>query len=116
MYQQCVYPGGVFKKALIEDWLRTTNHSPNSLPFWTAHPDYDDFWRSYDLSTEWERVNAPAVHIGGWYDIFSQGTLESFVGYQTKAGPKARAHSKLIPAPWTHGAFQNKAGEPPLPE
>ena len=111
----CVYPGGVFKKALIEDWLRATNHSPNSLRFWSAHPVFDDFWRDYDLAANWGKVTAPAVHIGGWYDIFTQGTLDSFVGYQTKAAAKARGRSKLIIGPWTHGVFQNKAGELTFP-
>ncbi len=110
-YQQAVFPGGVFKKAMIEDWLRGTNHSPESLKIWTSHPTYDAFWRARDLTTRWEKVNAPALHIGGWYDIFTQGTIDSFLGYQTKGGPKARGKQKLVIGPWTHGAFLPSAGE-----
>src|SRR5579859_5920614 len=83
MYHYGVFPGGVFKKAMIEDWLRATKHSPDSLAFWTKHADFDAFWAQRDLSARWNRANAPAVHLGGWYDIFAQGTIDAFVGYQT---------------------------------
>ena len=115
LYHHCIFPGGVFKKAMIEDWLKATKHSPDSLQHWTSHPTYDSYWQERDLNTRWSKVNAPAVHVGGWYDIFAQGTIDSFVGYQTKGGPKARGKQKLIMGPWTHGIFQDKAGELTFP-
>ncbi|HLK58779.1 MAG TPA: CocE/NonD family hydrolase, partial [Chthonomonadaceae bacterium] len=110
-----VFPGGVFKKAMIEDWLKGTNHAPNSLAFWTKHPIYDDFWKQRDLTRHWERANVPAIHIGGWYDIFSQATLDAFEGYQTKGGPSARLEQKLVMGPWTHGVGQATAGDLTFP-
>jgi predicted acyl esterase len=115
-YHHGAYPGGVFKKAMVEDWLRSTRHSPEALPRWTAHPDYDAFWRERELEGRFRRVNVPAVHIGGWYDIFTQGTLDAFVGYQTKGGPGARGRQKLVMGPWTHGPMQRRAGELTYPE
>jgi predicted acyl esterase len=111
LYHYGLYPGGVFRKALIEDWLRGSGHSPKTLDLWSRHPDLDTFWRGYDLTADYSRVSAPAVFIGGWYDIFSQGTIEAFAGYQSKSAPKARGHSKLVMGPWTHGVGQEKAGE-----
>lgn len=111
-----VYPGGAFKKAMIEDWLRGTNHRADALQRWVAHPTYDDFWRERDLARRWKGVNVPAVHVGGWYDIFDQGVLDAFVGYQTKAGPKARGKQKLVMGPWTHGVLTRGAGEFTYPE
>jgi uncharacterized protein len=111
LYHQGMYPGGVFKKALIEDWVRGSGHSPKTIALWAAHPDYDQFWRGYDLSADFSRVSAPSVFIGGWYDIFSQGTIDAFVGYQTKSAAKSRGRSKLVIGPWTHGVGQEKAGE-----
>jgi predicted acyl esterase len=115
-YRYGTFPGGVFKKSMIEEWLKATRHAPESLARWTKHSDYDDFWKQQDLTTRWDRVNAPAVHLGGWYDIFSQGTIDAFVGYQTKGGPKARGAQKLIMGPWVHGALQGKAGELTFPQ
>ncbi len=116
LYQYTVFPGGVFKKALAEDWLKATKHAPESLTYWTGHPLYDEFWKERDLTAHWDRANAPAVHIGGWYDIFTQGTIDSFVGYQTRGGPKARGAQKLVMGPWTHGVGQPKAGELTFPD
>ena len=61
------------------------------------------------------KVNAPAVHIGGWFDIFAQGTLDAFVGYQTRGGPSLRGQQKLVRGPWTHGVFKEKAGDLAFP-
>jgi putative CocE/NonD family hydrolase len=115
LYHYTVFPGGVFKKALVEDWLKATNHAPESLAFWTNHPLYDDFWKQRDLTAHWERANAPAVHVGGWYDIFAQGTIDTFVGFQTKGGPKAQGAQKLLMGPWTHSVGQSQAGELTFP-
>jgi len=111
LYRDAVFPGGVFKKAMIEDWLRQTHHSPDALKIWTSHPTYDDYWRERNLSLRYGKVNTPAVHIGGWYDIFAQGSIDAFIGYQMLGGPKARGRQKLVMGPWTHGVFNDRAGE-----
>lgn len=111
-----MYPGGVFKKAMVEDWLRLAQWGTNALAAWVAHPAYDAYWRERDVTPRYARVNAAAVHLGGWYDIFAQGTLNSFVGYQTLGGPGARGRQKLLMGPWTHGVLQNKAGDLTFPE
>ncbi len=72
-------------------------------------------WRSRDLQHRWAQVHAPAVHIGGWYDIFAQGTINAFLGYQNQGGPGARGRQKLVMGPWTHGILQSKAGELTFP-
>ncbi len=115
LYLDCMFPGGVFKQAMIEDWVRVTNHSPDALKLYVVHSAYDSFWRDFDLSTRWEKFNTVAVHVGGWYDIFAQGTIDSFVGAQTRGGPNARGKQKLVMGPWTHGIFQEKAGELTFP-
>lgn len=108
---EVVYAGGVFRKSLIEDWLRVTRWSSNALPRWVSHPSYDAYWRARDASRHYPQINAPAVHIGGYWDIFAQATIDAFVGYQTRGGPHARGKQKLLLGPWTHGVLQEKAGE-----
>ncbi len=114
-YPYLTFPGGVFKKAMIEDWLAATKHEANATQLWIAHPTFDAFWKQFDLNSRWGKVNTPAVHLGGWYDIFGQGTIDSFVGYQTKGGAGARGKQFLVMGPWTHGVLQNKAGELTFP-
>lgn len=110
-----VYTGGVFRKALVEDWIRLTKFATNALDLWVAHPLYDDYWRAQDASRNYRSIRAAAVHIGGYWDIFAQPTLDAFVGYQTRGGPGARGRQKLIMGAWGHGVFQEKVGELTFP-
>jgi putative CocE/NonD family hydrolase len=106
-----VYSGGVFRKSLVEDWLRVSKFSPRALELWTGHSSYDRFWLERDMSRHYGRVNVPAVHIGGYYDIFAQATIDAFVGYQTQGGPRARGRQKLLMGPWTHAVLTERAGD-----
>jgi predicted acyl esterase len=114
-YGDIVFSGGVFRKSLVEDWLRIALFSPDALKRWTTTDVYGPFWRERDLSLRYSKVNAAAVHVGGWYDIFAQGTIDAFLGFQNKGGPGARGRQKLIMGPWTHGIFQDKAGDLTFP-
>jgi putative CocE/NonD family hydrolase len=42
-------------------------------------------------------VDVPSLNIGGWYDVFTQGTLDNFVAMTRKG-----LASNLIMGPWTH--------------
>ncbi len=110
-----LFPGGVLKKALVEDWLRQQKFDPKALDLWTRHPTYDDFWRTRDANRRYPRIDVPAVHIGGYYDIFAQGTLDAFVGYHARGGSNARGKQKLLMGPWTHGVLQSKVGDVQFP-
>jgi hypothetical protein len=63
-----------------------------------------------------DEVNVPTLHVGGWFDIFLQGTLDAFTTFQHLGGPGALGKQKLIIGPWTHyGTFQNTAGQIAFP-
>jgi hypothetical protein len=110
-YLDLAYSGGVFRKALVEDWIRATRFASNALPRWVAHPTFDAFWKERDAALRYSKVHSPAVHIGGYWDIFAQGTLDAFNGYQTRGSGLARGHQKLVMGPWTHGVLSEKAGD-----
>lgn len=112
LYEHAVFQGGEFRKNLVEDWLS----DQNSTYLLEEIKDNENFtlgyWGNVTLKDNWEDVNVPAIHIGGWYDIFSQGTIDAYLGYQHSAGPGAKGKSKLIMGPWTHtGFFSRKQGE-----
>ena len=82
-----VYRQGVFRKALIEDWLRMYAHDADSLRLWRAHPAYDHFWEQRDATRKFGVIDAPAVHLGGWFDLFTQGTIDAVQeGYNEHGG------------------------------
>lgn len=79
---------------------------------WLAHPDYDDYWRSLDHPQASERIAIPALHIGGWYDIFQGGTLENYRRLRQHGGSTlASQNQRVIMGPWTHGVFEGRFDE-----
>ncbi|MGA1238419.1 MAG: CocE/NonD family hydrolase, partial [Limisphaerales bacterium] len=110
-----VYTGGVFRKALIEDWLKGTQFATNALDIWVSHPTYDAYWQARDASRHYPKINTPALHVGGYWDIFAQPTIDAFNGYQNHGGPNARGKQKLLLGPWSHNVLQDKVGDLTFP-
>jgi len=100
-----IYPGGQFRKNMVESWLANQG-STYILPELWAYENYSlEFWTNVSLEDNWQDVNVPAFHIGGWYDCFCQGLLDGFMGYQYDSGSGAAGKSKLVVGPWTHAFF-----------
>jgi predicted acyl esterase len=100
-----IYPGGQFRKNMVETWLANQG-STYVLPEIWAHENYSlQYWTNVSLEDNWQDVNVPAFHLGGWYDCFSQGLIDGFMGYQYNSGPGALGKSKLVIGPWTHTLF-----------
>ena len=111
LFQEGMYRGGIFRKALVEDWLKATKFESYALDRWTTNYPYGQYWKDREITANFGKINAASVHLGGWFDIFAQATVDAFVGYQTKGGPGAKGKQKLIMGPWTHGVLQDEAGE-----
>jgi predicted acyl esterase len=105
MYSQGAYQGGAFRTGLLENWLKATGMTDVNLKTFVAHPKYDDFWAEMNPEAQARRVHAPAVFFGGWYDIFLQGTINSFVTIHNQGGDGARGRCRLILAPLGHGTM-----------
>jgi len=103
LYGQVIYQGGVWRKSLAEGWLEHGVHQPEVAEEWKAHPTYDEYWKYYNIGEKIADVTAPALLVGGWYDIFQQGTIEQFVLRQNEAGEGARGNQHLIMKWSTHG-------------
>ena len=117
LHKHGIYQGGQFRYNLIYKWLEKQG-SLHVLPELYANENYSlDVWTNVSLEDNWQDINVPAVHIGGWYDCFCQGTVDGFMGYQYQGGPGAQGKSKLIMGPWTHGgAGSLQQGELIYPE
>jgi putative CocE/NonD family hydrolase len=79
---------------------------------WLSHPDYDSYWKQLSIEEHYSSLDLPALHIGGWYDIFLRGILRNYVGMRTHAATQsAREQQELIVGPWVHDAdMDGKAG------
>ena len=70
---------------------------------WISHPAYDDFWHKID-ARNFAQIDKPVLHIGGWYDIFLNGSLQGYIGMRRSAkSAEARSRQKLVVGPWSHG-------------
>jgi hypothetical protein len=80
----------------LTDWPELNDIAPY-VADWVTHPDYDDFWRAVAPCENYEKITAPALNFGGWFDIFLGGTLANYTAM------KDRACQKLVIGPWAHG-------------
>ena len=105
-YHQVVFPGGEFRKSLIENWIHAQG-SDYMIDFFGSHRFYDSLWDVMNLHTRSHIVTAPIIHMGGWYDCFSEGPVAEFndLRHQPQAGPQF-----LIMGPWTH--MKTASGDP----
>lgn len=68
-----------------------------------AHPTYDDYWKAVSVEAHYGDIDVPALHMGGWYDIYAEGTLRN---YQALAA-KGKGKQRLVVGPWAHSFSLN---------
>jgi uncharacterized protein len=114
LYEHCAYVGGEYRQNDVDTWMRECKFSAAAQAQITGNPAYNDLWRTVDLTTRPEKVRVPMLHAGGWYDMFTQGTLDAFVALQHKGGEGAKGRQVLEIGPWTHS--MQPLGELEFPE
>ncbi|MEU1276213.1 CocE/NonD family hydrolase [Streptomyces sp. NPDC005799] len=65
-----------------------------------------DWARSCTVTGRHDEVDLPTFQVGGWFDIFAQGTLDNFTAMR-RAGRSAT----LVVGPWTHTNLRNVVGD-----
>ena len=117
LHKHAAFQSGEFRKSLVEKWLDGVDALYLLDEIFANENSSSDSWINVSLEDNWEDVNIPAIHMGGWYDIFLQGTIDGYLGYQNLAGPGAKGKSKLIMGPWWHeGYIEYQQGELTYPE
>ena len=115
LYQDGIFYGGVFRHSMVTGWLKNQGSSHFLLEV-AKHPFEDTFWASVQTKDQYQAVKAAGLHRGGWHDIFIQGTIDAWRGYQHQGGVGAKGQQKLLIGPWTHGgASKVKQGELTFP-
>ena len=71
---------------------------------WLDHPSYDEFWRACAPRENYSAITAPALNMGGWFDLFLKGTIANYLGMKAAGGSEsARGLQRLVIGPWAHG-------------
>ncbi len=102
IYSQGAYWGGVPRKSMAQNWTSDHMFDKRQLDLFRTHPYYDEFWEEWNAEKRAHLVNVPVLYYGGWYDIFTQGTINGFKTSNTQGGPKARGKCRMIIGPWDH--------------
>ena len=98
----------------LEDWLQRMPIRPGQTQLkvvptyerWAlkilTEADFSDYWKHPSVAPAlyWDRFpDVPILLIGGWYDSYTRGTFDNFIGLtQRKRGPV-----RVLMGPWTHG-------------
>lgn len=106
-YGQVSYQGGVFRKAMMEGWL-TAVQQPHMIEYFRGHPTYDEYWNYYNTVAQAKNVNVPGLFVGGWQDIFAQGTIDGFLAREAAAQAPSKGQNRLIMKWSTHGPDVSK--------
>jgi uncharacterized protein len=84
---------------------------PNYVLDWFDHDQPGDYWTDLDVGHRIHKINVPALHISGWYDIFVENSVASFLFLERSAGSEfAREHQYLIAGPWQHIPWGDRMG------
>jgi putative CocE/NonD family hydrolase len=73
------------------------------LAEWLSHPERDDYWRARAPLERVENFEVPALHVGGWFDLFLDNGVRTYLAIRDRAATEAaRTEQRLIIGPWDH--------------
>lgn len=102
-YPTVTFPGGVYQSGLVDRWLSargTEIPAPFPRPIFRR---FDQEFTAQDVRNHVENVKVPILHYTGWFDVFTQGTIDFFEIAQARGSDKAKGNQKLIIHPKGHG-------------
>ena len=71
------------------------------------HPAVDEFWAEFEVGGGYDVIEAPALHVGGWYDTFAAAT----VAHYERMAACGIAPQRLLVGPWFHMPWTQMTGE-----
>ncbi len=116
VFEHGVFHGGVFKQNDVETWTGRVEASVK-LAELEDHRLCDEFWDPLRVVDQGHQIALPALHMGGWFDVFTQGTIAGYETYRQSEDPWAADRQYLVIGPWEHlGLGQAKAGQLTFPD
>ena len=79
-------------------WMVAQGYTIEEINNFVDMEKLDNRWDPVRIVNNYKDIHVPAMHIGGWYDIFTQNTIDAFIGYQTQGGEGAASVASGIGA------------------
>ncbi|MBY9001336.1 MAG: CocE/NonD family hydrolase [Candidatus Heimdallarchaeota archaeon] len=109
------FRGGQLRYELLVPWLEDNSYPVDMFDLLMEHEKLDDYWSEGRIVNNYSDVNTASLHLGGFYDIFCQDTINAFMGYQYQGGVSTTGNAKLIMGPWVHGMATVPTGSMTFP-
>lgn len=88
---------------------------PSYVRDWFRHREPGNYWSDLDISTRYDRINIPALHISGWFDTYLEGSIAGYIALCDNAGSQfARDNQYLLAGPWIHIPWGDRVGDAKL--
>ena len=106
LFYRSRFVGGLFKESHSGGWLRGQGISEERIAAYKARAVLDQGWIDSDFLFHRQNVEIPVYNVGGWHDIYAEGSLYNYLYLQNEGNPKARGKQKLSMGAFGHGALQ----------
>jgi hypothetical protein len=75
---------------------------------WCDHDDpRDPYWRKTSAADHVDEIELPILHLTGWYDYFTKGSLDGYTRMARYGGSEeTRRNQHLVAGPWNHNTMQ----------
>lgn len=77
---------------------------------WLVHDRRDEYWQQISPAQWYDTIAVPCLHLGGWYDIFVEGTLQNFSALSARTRDDPARAQRLILGPWVHMPWARLSG------
>lgn len=112
LFYRSRFVNGVFKESHSGGWLRGQGISEEAIAAYQARAVLDQGWIDTDFLFHRENVQIPVYNVGGWHDIYAEGSLYNYQYLQHDGNPAARGKQKLFMGAFGHGALQGDLAYP----
>ncbi len=112
LFYRSRFVGGVFKESHSGGWLRGQGISEEKIAEYKTRAVLDQRWRNTDFLFHRHKVQIPVYNVGGWHDIYAEGSLNNYLYLQHEGHEKARGKQKLSMGAFGHGVLQGDLSYP----
>jgi putative CocE/NonD family hydrolase len=106
LYYRSRFVGGAFKESHSAGWLRAQGLSEEKIAEYRQRAYIDERTKNTDFLFHRQNVKIPIFNVGGWHDIFAEGTVSNFLYLQNQGREGARGNQKLFMGAFGHGRLE----------